>query len=308
MKFRVPHTYVIIFALLVLCAVATWFVPGGQYVQSPEGLSYEEVPSVPQSWQVFTAIYHGFVKQAGIIVFILVVGGAFWLLNATGAVSAGIGRFIARVGHRDKWVLVGITLLFSLAGAIFGMSEETYYRGEDRTGELYRELLQVFEKKLKFLVNLGYTNVNIKGLYWMQGENDRERPEEYKEAFVCFASDLRRDLADIVKSLTGGDDRGAADMPILVGTISKTQNLAYEDSQEKNEAFIEMQKSLPNLVKNCYIIDNSEYEISQYNGTKTPTTGSKNGLGYDQWHWNQTDQLEIGYNVGEKFLDLGGLK
>ena len=80
---------------------------------------------MPQSWQVFTAIYHGFVKQAGIIVFILVVGGAFWLLNATGAVSAGIGRFIARVGHRDKWVLVGITLLFSLAGAIFGMSEET---------------------------------------------------------------------------------------------------------------------------------------------------------------------------------------
>ena len=125
MKFRVPHTYVIIFALLVLCAVATWFVPGGQYVQSPEGLSYEVVPSVPQSWQVFTAIYHGFVKQAGIIVFILVVGGAFWLLNATGAVSAGIGRFIARVGRRDKWVLVGITLLFSLAGAIFGMSEET---------------------------------------------------------------------------------------------------------------------------------------------------------------------------------------
>ena len=125
MKFRVPHTYVIIFALLVLCAVATWFVPGGQYVQSPEGLSYEVVPSVPQSWQVFTAIYHGFVKQAGIIVFILVVGGAFWLLNATGAVSAGIGCFIARVGRRDKWVLVGITLLFSLAGAIFGMSEET---------------------------------------------------------------------------------------------------------------------------------------------------------------------------------------
>ena len=125
MKFRVPHTYVIIFALLVLCAAATWFVPGGQYVQSPEGVTYEPVAAVPQSWQVFTAIYHGFVKQAGIIIFILVVGGAFWLLNATGAVSAGIGRFIARVGRRDKWVLAGITLLFSLGGAIFGMSEET---------------------------------------------------------------------------------------------------------------------------------------------------------------------------------------
>lgn len=124
-KFRVPHTYVIIFALLVLSAVATWFIPGGQYVQSPDGLSYEQVPSEPQTWQVFMALYHGFVKQAGIIIFILVVGGAFWLLNATGAVSAGIGRFIARVGRRDKWVLIGITLLFSLGGAVFGMSEET---------------------------------------------------------------------------------------------------------------------------------------------------------------------------------------
>ena len=108
-KFKIPNTFVIIAVLLVLCAAATWFVPGGQ----------------PQTWQVFSAIYHGFVKQAGIIVFILVVGGAFWLLNATGAVSAGISRFIARVGHRDKWVLAAITVLFSLAGAVFGMSEET---------------------------------------------------------------------------------------------------------------------------------------------------------------------------------------
>ena len=126
MKMKVPNTYVIIFALLVLCAVATWLVPGGQYVRADDGsLQYERVEAVPQNWQVFSSIYHGFEKQAGIIVFILVVGGAFWLLNATGAVSAGIGRFIARVGKRDKWVLVALTLLFSLAGAAFGMSEET---------------------------------------------------------------------------------------------------------------------------------------------------------------------------------------
>ena len=126
MKMKVPNTYVIIFALLVLCAVITWLVPGGQYVRADDGtLSYESVEAVPQTWQVFTAIYHGFVKQAGIIIFILVVGGAFWLLNATGAVNAGIGRFISRVGKRDKWVLAALTLLFSLGGAVFGMSEET---------------------------------------------------------------------------------------------------------------------------------------------------------------------------------------
>ena len=125
-KLKVPNTYVIIAAIIALCAVLTWFVPGGQYVKADDGtLSYEAVDAVPQTWQVLSAIYHGFVKQAGIIVFILVVGGAFWLLNATGAVEAGIQRFIVRIGKRDLLVLVALTVLFSLAGAVFGMSEET---------------------------------------------------------------------------------------------------------------------------------------------------------------------------------------
>ena len=125
-RFRLPNTYVIIAAIIILSAVMTWFVPGGQYVKAEDGsLTYEAVDSVPQTWQVFTAIYHGFVKQAGIIIFILVVGGAFWLLNATGAVEAGIKRFIVRIGNRDILVLVALTILFSLAGAVFGMSEET---------------------------------------------------------------------------------------------------------------------------------------------------------------------------------------
>ena len=125
-KLKTPNTYVIIAAIIVLCAVMTWIVPSGQYVKADDGtVSYEAVDSVPQTWHVFPAIYHGFVKQAGIIIFILVVGGAFWLLNATGAVEVGIKRFIARIGRRDKIVLVALTVLFSLAGAVFGMSEET---------------------------------------------------------------------------------------------------------------------------------------------------------------------------------------
>jgi uncharacterized ion transporter superfamily protein YfcC len=125
-KLKAPNTYVIIAAIILVCAVMTWFIPGGQYVKADDGsLSYESVESVPQTWQIFTAIYHGFIKQAGIIIFILVVGGAFWLLNATGAVEAGIKRFISKIGNRDKIVLAALTILFSLAGAVFGMSEET---------------------------------------------------------------------------------------------------------------------------------------------------------------------------------------
>ena len=125
-KFKTPNTYVIIAAIIVLCAMLTWILPGGQYIKADDGtVAYEAVDSVPQTWQVFSAVYHGFVKQAGIIIFILTVGGAFWLLNATGAVEAGIRRFIAIIGNRDKVVLVALTVLFSLGGAVFGMSEET---------------------------------------------------------------------------------------------------------------------------------------------------------------------------------------
>ncbi len=125
-KPRIPNTYVLIAMLILMSAAATWFVPGGEYVTAADGtVHFEARQAEPQTLQVFSALYHGFVKQAGIIVFILVIGGAFWLLNETGAVAGGIRRFIARVGRRDKLVLVGITVLFSLAGAVFGMSEET---------------------------------------------------------------------------------------------------------------------------------------------------------------------------------------
>ena len=119
-KFRVPNTYVIIFAVIAICAISTWFVPGGD----------------PQTWQVFSALYEGFSQQAGIIAFVLIIGGAFWLVNSTKAVDEGIMAFISKVGMLEKHALVRkvgagnivivlVMLLFGLFGAVFGMSEET---------------------------------------------------------------------------------------------------------------------------------------------------------------------------------------
>jgi uncharacterized ion transporter superfamily protein YfcC len=143
-KLRFPHTYVIIFSLIILAAVLTWLFPGGEYVEEirmAEGkevkeLVFKPVESTPQTWQVFAAIFKGFEKQAGIIVFILMIGGAFWIMNATKALDVGIMSFIRftrglehlkffRILGVDNVVIVLIMLMFSLFGAIFGMSEET---------------------------------------------------------------------------------------------------------------------------------------------------------------------------------------
>lgn len=119
-KIKVPNTYVIIFTVILLSAVSTWFIGGGE----------------PQTWQVFSALYEGFSQQAGIIAFVLVIGGAFWVVNSTHAVDDGIRRFIVKIQGLEKYALVRklgvgnivitlIMVLFGIFGAVFGMSEET---------------------------------------------------------------------------------------------------------------------------------------------------------------------------------------
>jgi uncharacterized ion transporter superfamily protein YfcC len=75
--------------------------------------------------EVLRAPLQGFVQAADIIVFILVIGGAFKVLEATGAVSAVIGRITAGFRGREILLIPIVMVVFSLAGAVFGMSEET---------------------------------------------------------------------------------------------------------------------------------------------------------------------------------------
>ncbi len=144
---KIPHTYVIIFFIILISAVATWFVPGGEYERYTKIVSgvertvidkdsFHYIDSAPQTWEVFSAFYEGFVRQAGIIVFILMIGGAFWIVNSSKSVDIGIYSFLKstekleqnkmlkKVGVNNI-IIVLIMLMFSIFGAVFGMSEET---------------------------------------------------------------------------------------------------------------------------------------------------------------------------------------
>ena len=140
-KRQIPHTYVIIFYIILFCAILTWVIPGGQYTESisPDGertVVYESVESVPQTWEVLSAFYKGFVDKADIIVFILIIGGAFWIVNDSKAFDIGTVSFLRKARKMennpilrkigiDNFLLTAIMLLFSIFGAVFGMSEET---------------------------------------------------------------------------------------------------------------------------------------------------------------------------------------
>ena len=140
---KIPHTFTIVFALIVLAAVSTWLVPAGEFLrQEVDGRevvvngSFHLVDRAPQTWQVFSALFNGFVDKADIIIFILMVGGSFWILNNSHAIDVGVMAFLRRVQRLSKYKLIRwlgveniiitlVMLLFSLFGAIFGMSEET---------------------------------------------------------------------------------------------------------------------------------------------------------------------------------------
>lgn len=146
-KMKIPHTYVIVFFIIVAAGILTWIVPGGTFERETivvNGIEREVVRSEsfhyignsPQTWQIFSAIFDGFVDKADIIVFILLIGGAFWIMNQTRSIDIGIyaflrytkklekNRFIQRLGM-DNMIIVLLMLVFSIFGAVFGMSEET---------------------------------------------------------------------------------------------------------------------------------------------------------------------------------------
>ncbi|MFC2136703.1 YfcC family protein [Bacteroidota bacterium] len=147
MKKRFPHTYVIIFYIIILSAILTWIVPGGEFERREVDIngtareivikeSFHGVDSKPQTWQLFAALFNGFIERADIIGFILIIGGSFWILNKTNALKYGIKSFLERRKFLEKYkifrfigidrLIIGfIMLVFSLFGASFGMSEET---------------------------------------------------------------------------------------------------------------------------------------------------------------------------------------
>ncbi len=134
-RLRMPNTFVLLFAILTLIALATWLVPGGKYDtrlvdgrQLVDPASFHYVASNPQGLvALLKAPIRGFVESAQIIGFVLFVGGAFAVLQRTEAIDTAI-RSIARAHTRSQLVrtlLIPVFVtLFSLGGATFGMNEE----------------------------------------------------------------------------------------------------------------------------------------------------------------------------------------
>jgi uncharacterized ion transporter superfamily protein YfcC len=149
-RFALPSAYTILFALIVVTAIATWVIPAGTYALSEDGApipgTYEEVDSSPQriivdslnapinglygiedpatgnvgpfnSGELFGAI--------DVALFILVIGGFIGITMKTGAIQAGIALLVKRLRGHERWLIPLLMTVFAIGGTTFGMAEES---------------------------------------------------------------------------------------------------------------------------------------------------------------------------------------
>lgn len=132
---KIPHTYTLIFTLIVFVALLTYIVPSGEFNRTKDpntkktvvvSNSFHYVQNNPQGIpEILQAPIKGIKDSSAIIGFVLVIGGSFGILTATGAIDAGLHKAVDKLRSRGILVIPIGMLLFSLGGTLYGMCEET---------------------------------------------------------------------------------------------------------------------------------------------------------------------------------------
>jgi uncharacterized ion transporter superfamily protein YfcC len=148
-RFTLPSAYTILFALIVLAAIATWIIPAGTYDLNDAGEplpgTYHEVDAEPSRIFVdsLTAPINGLygIENAegninyynegtlfgaiDIALFIIVIGGFLGVTMKSGAIQTGIGSLVERMKGRERWMIPVLMCVFALGGTSYGMAEES---------------------------------------------------------------------------------------------------------------------------------------------------------------------------------------
>ena len=132
-KFKVPHTLVLLFGMIVLAYILTLVVPQGKFTmekneQGREQVvagSFHEVDEPLLGIQaILTSVPKGFGAAGHIIFFVFIVGGSFGVFRATGAVDAAIGVLLKRLGNKPSLFILGGMFVFGFGSSTIGMAEE----------------------------------------------------------------------------------------------------------------------------------------------------------------------------------------
>jgi len=131
------QSLLILFVLMMAAGILTRVVPAGNYTRvtqagreviDPASFRYVDQPTYP-IWRWFTAPVEVLWGPDGltiivILIFLLMVGSSFAVLDACDILKAALARVVRAFGERKYPLLLVISLLFMLMGAFFGIFEE----------------------------------------------------------------------------------------------------------------------------------------------------------------------------------------
>lgn len=155
--------------------------------------------------------------------------------------------------------------------------------GTGPTGVLYKSFVDNFRKVYNELKANGY-EPTVKGMAWMQGENDLGAPDAYKILIKTFIADIREDIAGIT-----GNNADLA-MPFVIGEIATTVG---EYNNPLVPAFNEMQREVAKETTGVYTVPTADLIIIDENGNQA------NG---DLYHFSGKDMVTLGERFARAIL------
>src|SRR5699024_3864460 len=125
-RFVMPDAYIIIFSIVVLVAIATYFVPAGSYERETVDEitkvvpgSYSTIESTPAGiLDIFRAIQVGMIESANIIFLIFIVGGIVHVIDSTGAINSGINTLIDKTKGRYMLLIASVAGIFGVLASV----------------------------------------------------------------------------------------------------------------------------------------------------------------------------------------------
>lgn len=134
MKLSFPHPIIILLSFIFIAGVSTYFIQSGSYervLDEKTGReivvsgSFREVADVDVGLaDILLAIPAGIIARADVLVLILLLGGAFFVIEKTGALQVGIESLIYQFRNHPYCLFYLLGFICSICGAVFYMSEE----------------------------------------------------------------------------------------------------------------------------------------------------------------------------------------
>lgn len=133
-KVRLPHPLVLLLACVLVAAALTHVLPAGQYQRRDDAATgrsvvvpgtYHAVERAPVGpFAAFVAVPRGLVAAGEVVVLVLLVGGAWTVVDKAGTLARIVGWLTARFATRRYVVIVLLSLAFAAGGALENMQEE----------------------------------------------------------------------------------------------------------------------------------------------------------------------------------------